>query len=283
MLADIVAAAARRLEAAGIDTARLDAELLMAAAAGVSRVEVLTNAVVPSAEALSRYAAMIARRAAREPLAYIVGHKEFFSLDFEVTPAVLIPRPETEFLVSAALEAIAHKRDARVLDIGTGSGAIAIAIAINAPSAIVTATDISRDALAVAQRNARRHGVESRFRLALGDVYDTNDSSKPLGVFDLIVSNPPYVSEAEVTKLAPEIRLHEPPVALSDGADGLEFYRRIAKGARTHLTQHGELIVEAGAGQHQAIAEIFTSAGLTIRDTIRDLASIPRVVIAKAT
>ena len=280
MPADFLTAAIRQLEAAGIDTARLDAEVLLAEAAGISRIEILTGTSVLSAEALNRFESMVARRAAREPLAYIVGRKEFFSLDFEVTPAVLIPRPETEFLVSAALEAIAGKPGARVLDIGTGSGAIAIAIAINAPGAVVTATDISADALAVARRNARRHGVNDRMRCALADVYDTRDGEAPPGIFDLIVSNPPYVGANSVAQLAPEILMHEPRVALSDDGDGLEFYRRIARGARSHLSADAQLMVEAGAGQDRAIVEIFERAGLAPLGVINDLAGIPRVVKA---
>lgn len=280
MAADILAAAIRRLEAAGIDTARLDAELLLAEAAHLSRIELLTNPNALSAEEAQRFDAMVSRRVAREPLAYIVGHKEFFSLDFEVTRAVLIPRPETEFLVSAALEAIGDAPRARVLDIGTGSGAIAIAIAVNAPGAIVTAVDISADALAVAERNARRHGVHDRMRLALADVYETRAAQPPLGIFDVIVSNPPYVSEASVTGLAPEILEHEPRVALSDGGDGLEFYRRIARDARAHMGVDAQLMVEAGAGQTQAIIAIIKSAGLEPRGVITDLAGIPRVVKA---
>src|SRR5580692_8139705 len=144
--------ASRRLAAAGIESSHLDAQLLMAEAAGITRESVVTGSIDLSPAILKKFDALIARREKREPVAYIVGHKEFFSLDFEVTPAVLIPRPETEFVVGAALECIAEKASARVLDIGTGSGAIAIAIAVNAPDAQVTALDISADALALASR-----------------------------------------------------------------------------------------------------------------------------------
>ncbi|HUA34870.1 MAG TPA: peptide chain release factor N(5)-glutamine methyltransferase [Candidatus Binataceae bacterium] len=280
MAADILAAAIHRLEAADIETARLDAEVLLAEAAQVSRVEILTGTLVVSSEALHKFDSMVTRRAAREPVAYIVGHKEFFSLDFEVTHAVLIPRPETEFLVSAALEAIAGKPGARVLDIGTGSGAIAIAIAVNAPGAIVTAADISAEALAIARRNARQHRVDDRMSCALADVYEALDNSEVLGTFDLIVSNPPYVSEKSLAQLAPEILIHEPRVALTDHSDGLQFYRRIAQGARSHMTDDAQLMVEAGAGQDHAIVEIFERAGLAPNGVINDLAGIPRVVIA---
>ena len=178
--------ASRRLATAGIESSRLDAELLLAASAGVTREAVVIGSIDLSLAILKRFDALIARREKREPIAYIVGHKEFYSLDFEVTPAVLIPRPETEFVVTAALESIAGKADARVLDIGTGSGAIAIAIAVNAPRAQLTAVDISADAIAVASRNARRHRVEDRVTLRRADCFDVLDGGEPLGTFEVI-------------------------------------------------------------------------------------------------
>jgi release factor glutamine methyltransferase len=278
---DVIAAAAQRLDAAGIDTARLDAEILMAEAMGVSRVEVLASRGAASPQTLERFETLLARRLAREPIAYIVGHKEFFSLEFEVTPAVLIPRPETEFLVTAALGAISRKPGARLLDIGTGSGAIAIAFVAHAPGAIITAVDISAAALAVARRNANRHGVTDQMRLVRADLYEVLDGGSPLGRFDVIASNPPYIGAAEVAKLAPEIRMHEPVVALTDCGDGLDFYRRIAAGAREHLAPEGQVMVEIGAGQQSAIAEIFARAGLEVRAIINDLEGIARVLTAE--
>jgi release factor glutamine methyltransferase len=154
--------ASNKLAAAGIESSRLDAELLLAEAAGVTREAAITGSLDLSPATLKTFDAMVARREKREPVAYILGHKEFYSLDFEVTPAVLIPRPETEFVVSAALECVAGRANARVLDVGTGSGAIAIAIAVNELRTRVTAVDISSDAIAVASRNARRHRVDER-------------------------------------------------------------------------------------------------------------------------
>src|SRR5271168_2292375 len=219
--------ASRRLEDAGIESSRLDAQLLMAAAAGVTREAVITGSIDLSAETLEKFEALISRREKREPVAYIVGHREFYSLDFEVTPAVLIPRPETEFVVTTALECLAGKANARVLDIGTGSGAIAIAIAANAPSARVTATDVSADALEVASRSARRHGVEGRIKFRRADCFDVLDDGAALGTFDVIVSNPPYLDDAEITALEPDVRRYEPRVALSGGVGGLRIIRRI--------------------------------------------------------
>jgi release factor glutamine methyltransferase len=273
--------ASRRLADAGIESARLDAELLMAAAAGVSREAVITGSIELSPAILKKFDAMVARREKREPVAYIVGRKEFYSLDFEVTPAVLIPRPETEFVVSAALEFIADTPNARVLDIGTGSGAIAIAIAVNAPRASVTAVDISADAIAVASRNARRHRVEDRVTFRRADCFDVLDGPA-LETFDVIVSNPPYLDDAEIASLEADVRGFEPRVAMSAGAGGLDILRKIAAGAPEHLAHGGELIIEVAAGQSAAVAKLVEEAGLRVATVINDFAGHPRVVVAHA-
>ena len=272
--------AARRLAACGIESARLDAELLMAAAAGVTREAAVTGSIELSPATLDNFESMIARREKREPIAYIVGHKEFYSLDFEISPAVLIPRPETEFVVAAALEFIAGAPDARVLDIGTGSGAIAIAIAVNAARARVTAVDISADAIAVASRNARGHRVEDRVTFRRGDCFEILDGGPAFGSFDVIVSNPPYLDDAEIAALEPEVRGYEPRIALSAGAGGLGVIRRIAAGAPRHLASDGELIVEVGEG-NAAAAKLVEEAGLRVVSVINDLAGHPRVVRAR--
>ncbi len=278
---DAIDRAARRLAASGVESAWLDAELLLAAAAGVTRAEILAGGASLSDEALARFEAMIVRREKREPLAYIVGHKEFYSLEFEVSPSVLIPRPETEIAVAAALETVQRRRDPRVLDIGTGSGAIAIAVAANAHAARVTATDISADALAIAARNAARHRVADRVTFRHADCFDARDDGAPLGSFDLIVSNPPYVEDQSLADLQPDVRGYEPRVALGAGSDGLNFFRRIASGARVHFSGgDAELIVEVGAGQAAAVSDIFERAGLRVVSVLNDLAGHPRVVRA---
>ena len=233
----------------------------MAAAAGVTREAAITGSIELSDEILYKFDMLVARREMREPIAYILGHKEFYSLDFEVTPAVLIPRPETEFVVGAALECIAGKDNARVLDIGTGSGAIAIAIAVNAPSAQITALDISPEALAVASRNARRHRVEDRVTLRRADCFNVLDGGAALGKFDAIVSNPPYLDDAEITALEPDVRRYEPRVALSGGVGGLRIIRRIANGVGAHLETDGELIMEMGLGHAGDVVGIMTRRG----------------------
>ena len=279
---DAIEATAQRLASARVDSAWLDAELLMAAAAGVTRAEVLAGVLELSSETLARFEAMVSRREKREPVAYIVGRKEFYSLDFEVSPAVLIPRPETELVIASALEAIEEMRAPLLLDIGTGSGAIAIAIAVNAKAAEVTATDISEDALRIAARNAARHRVADRMIFRQADCFEVRDGGSALGRFDLIVSNPPYIDDRTLPTLEPEVRDYEPRVALAAGQDGLDFYRRIASDARSHLGVEAELIVEVGAGQAPAVAEIFERAGLRLESVLDDLAGHPRLVRARA-
>ncbi len=274
--------ASRRLADAGIESSRLDAELLMAAAAGVSREAIVTGSIELSPAMLKKFDAMVARREHREPIAYILRRKEFYSLDFEVGPAVLIPRPETEFVVGAALEFVAETPNARVLDIGTGSGAIAIAIAVNAPRAHVTAVDISADAIAVASRNARRHRVENRVMFRRADCFDVLDAASALGAFDVIVSNPPYLGDAEIAALEPDVRNYEPLVALKAGVDGLDILRRIVAGAPAHLVDDGEVIVEVAAGQAAVVSKLIEEAGLRVVTVINDFAGHPRVVVAHA-
>ncbi|SRR5579883_2534214 len=264
--------AAQRLDAAGIETARLDAEVLMAAACGVSRSEVITGLRLPAPEALERFRRFISRRELREPLPYIVGYREFYSLNLIVSPAVLIPRPETEAIVDAALAVLAKNPKAHVLDLGTGSGCIALAIAANTPRARIMATDVSAAALEVARLNAERLGLSDRVDFQCGDLFDAVNRAR----FDLIVSNPPYVKETAV--LAPEISRFEPQVALYAGADGLEFYRRIAATVPDHLEPGGNLIVEVGAGQAGPVAEMLRKSGAVEISIERDLAGISRVV-----
>jgi release factor glutamine methyltransferase len=273
--------AARRLADAGVESSRLDAELLLAAAAGVSREAAVTGSIELSPALLNKFESMIARRERREPIAYILGHKEFYSLDFEVTPAVLIPRPETEFVVSAALECIAGKANARVLDIGTGSGAIAIAIAVNAPNAQVIAVDISPDALAVASRNTRRHRAEDRVTFRRADCFNILDGGAELGRFDAIVSNPPYLDDAEITALEPDVRRYEPRVALSGGVGGLRIIRRISNSAGAHLEADGQLIMEMGLGHAGDVVGIMAHAGLFVLGVINDFAGQMRVAWAR--
>lgn len=274
-------AAARRLERAGAASARLDAELLMAAAARISRATLLAGAARLDRLALKRFERMLARRAAREPLAYIVGHREFFSLDLTVCPGVLIPRPETETLVEAALDFLDGRPDATVFDLGTGSGAIAIAIAKGAPAMRVAAVDISKVSLEVACCNAQRHRCANRISFLEGDCFTAIQQGWEGSPFDLIVSNPPYVAEAEFAALEPEVRDFEPRIALDGGRDGMDFYRTIATGLTRWLKPSGEVMLEVGAGQADAVEAMLRAAGFASSVRLRDLAGVERVVRAR--
>jgi release factor glutamine methyltransferase len=281
-VAAAIAGTSARLARAGVESARLDAELLMAAAAGVSRAILIAGGTEIDAASLERFERMVARREAREPLAYIVGRREFFSLEFAVRPDVLIPRPETETVVEAALDFLRRRPAATVLDIGTGSGTIAIAIAVNAPRARIVALDISKASLEVAADNARWHGCADRIIFLEGDCFMALEgSAPPFDPFDLIVSNPPYIAEAEFATLAPEVRDFEPRVALEGGRDGMVFYRKIAAGAPRWLAPGGEVMLEVGAGQAEAVEVMMRTAGCTTSARKRDLAGIDRAVRAR--
>ncbi len=280
-LSRILADAAAILARAGVETPRLDAELLIAAAAGVNRARLYAGGVALDALARARLAATVELRARRMPLAYILGRREFYSLEIAVAPGVLIPRPETETLVALAFDELAARPAARVLDLGCGSGAIAIALAANAPHARMVAADLSDDALEIAAHNAVRLGLAPRIEFVRTDCFTPLDGAGALGRFDLIVANPPYIADAEIAALAPEVRDFEPRIALAGGADGLDFYRRIASGCDAHLTPAAAVIVEVGAGQAAPVAEIFRIAGRAEITLARDLAGIDRVVRAR--
>jgi release factor glutamine methyltransferase len=272
----MLAEARRALAVAKVENAHLDAEVLLARACGVSRAMLMTEAVRLNPEIIRKFRRMVARRAEHEPLAYIIGRKEFFSLDFEVTPAVLIPRPETETLVEESLKFLAPRESPRVLDIGTGSGAVAVGIAMNAMDAHLVATDISEAALEVARHNAIRHRCEDRIDFVHADLFPEGDAR-----FDLIVSNPPYIADTDLEALQPEIRLHEPRLALTAGPEGLDFYRRIAAECHSRLNPAGAVMVEIGAGQAYGVEALFRNAGFSNIDAVRDLARIDRVISAR--
>jgi release factor glutamine methyltransferase len=277
---DLIRQGARRLAQAHVENPRLDAELLLAEAAGVTRANLFAGSIELDDETQRRFEALIGRRAGREPLAYITGRKEFYSLEFELGPGVLVPRPETETIVDVALKFINGRVNCRLLDIGAGCGAIALAIISNASGVRVVAADISTDALAIAHRNAVRLRLESRVRFVHADCWDTLDGGEPLGRFDIVVSNPPYVCDSEIARLEPEIRDFEPRVALDGGPDGLDFYRRIVAGLGDHLFDSGAVILEVGAGQADAVASILHAAGFAGAGVSNDLSGIARAVHA---
>lgn len=270
--ADLLRDAAAELAASGVSTPRLDAEVLLGAALGVSRAGLYARLPdVPPGEAAVRFAAAMRRRARREPVAYITGVREFWSLPFAVTPAVLIPRPETELLV----EAVRATGARAVCELGTGSGCIAVAVARELPAANVVATDCSVEALTVARRNAATFGVGPRVRFVAGDLFAALD---PEARFDAVVSNPPYVPETAV--LAPELGW-EPAGALRGGSDGLAVIRRLVAEAPARLRKNGWLIVEFGDGQAETVRALAEAAGFESVRLQPDLAGVPRVLVAR--
>ena len=233
-------------------------------------------------EEASRYRALVARRKRREPLQYLTGEQEFWSLRFEVTPAVLIPRPETEGLVEAFLR-LNRMPDPIVIDIGTGSGCLAVVAAREIPGARVYASDLSGEALAVARRNAAAHGVAGRIEFRAGDLFEPLRAEGLGGRVDFILSNPPYISEGELPGLMPEVRDHEPRAALVGGVDGLDAHRRLAREAPEFLRPGGHLLAEIGLGQEPGVRVLYRGQSrLDLVAVAPDLAGIPRVLIARA-
>lgn len=255
----------------GVENARREAEWLLCEATGLDRVGLYLNFDKPmSDEELAAYRALVARRAKREPLQHILGTQEFDGLLFEVSPAVLIPRHDTETLLEQALQQVPHARS--ILDIGTGSGCIAIALAKRLPEAAVTAVDLSPEALDVARHNAEQHAVQVEF--LQGSFFDPLADRR----FELIISNPPYITSDDLTTLQPEVRDHEPRLALDGGPDGLAAYRAIIRQAAAHLEPNGWLLFEVGAGQSADVAALLAQAGFGAIITASDPGGIERVV-----
>lgn len=272
-----LASASQALRTAGIDQAQTDASLMLADLLRRDRAYLIahSDSELTAAEH-KEFQSRVARRAAGEPLQYITGHQEFFKLDFEVTSDVLIPRPETELIVEAALGLI-DQQAINFADIGTGSGCIAISLLNELPNARAVAIDISVGALQVARRNAERHQVLDRIRLVESDAFAAINSSE---TFDLIVSNPPYVSDVEMKDLQQEVR-YEPASALAGGRDGFDVIRRLLDDAPQFLRSSGHFIFEIGFGQGEAVKELIDPAVWKLIEIRRDLADIPRTVILR--
>jgi release factor glutamine methyltransferase len=313
-LLDYLNLAREYLEAKGIDNARLDCELMLAEVLGLTRIELYTNHDRPlAAGEVTAFRELLRRRAGREPVAYILGRREFWSLELEVDRRVLIPRPETELLVEQALRALSgqlaniaqsseqgdessvvHGRErqpspseslerrspglsGRVLDVGTGSGAIAVALAVEGDALELVATDCSHASLEIAPRNAEKHGVAARIEFRQGDLFEPIDAGER---FDLIVSNPPYCKQAELAQMEPEVRSWEPTPALVSGEDGMTTTRRMIDAAPSHLQRDGWLLVEVGT-QAADVRRHFAERGWREIATFKDLAGHDRVVAAR--
>jgi release factor glutamine methyltransferase len=274
-------AIARRLKARGIDTPDLDARLLVGHALGLDHAGLArASGRALDAEEIARIEALVARRLAREPVARIIGVKEFWGLPLRLGPAVLVPRPETETVVEQALAAIdrggSRDRLLRIADLGTGSGAIMLALLSELPNAFAIGTDRDPAALAVARGNAARLGFGARAAFVA-----CNFGQALAGGLDLLVTNPPYVRSGDMAGLDPDVRDYDPHIALDGGPDGLAAYRAIAADARALLNPNAHLVAEIGAGQSDAVVALLAAAGLARVAVAPDLAGIPRAVSAR--
>lgn len=278
-LKQVVSEAAVRLRMAGVEGPRRDAELIAGHVLGLDRAQIMARGddVVAAADA-ARVEALAADRAARRPMAQILGQREFWSLPFKVTAATLDPRPDTETLVDAALGVIGLGRwkPLRLLDLGTGTGCILAALLSECPAATGIGVDASPEAAAVAAENIAALGLDARAEIRLGDW-----CAGLAGTFDVIVSNPPYIPEAEVARLAPEVRLFEPRMALTPGGDGLGAYRAILKGLHGIAAPGAIVAFEVGQGQADDVAALMSAAGLIAVTQRHDLAGIARVVLGQ--
>lgn len=263
-----------------IASPRLDAELIVAHALSFDRVKLYLDLDRPlSAPELADIRALLARRRKREPMAYLRGRREFYGRDMIVSPAVLVPRPDTETLVERALEILPKESAARVLDLCTGSGCIGVTLLAERPAITAVLTDLSRDALAIAKQNVDKYDLGARALLREGDLFAALEPGPP---FDLIVANPPYLATRERAELEPDVREYEPAMALFAPDEGMAIVARIAEGSRAHLVPGGSLLLEIGASQGDIARAVFETAGLRDVRVHRDLGGRDRVVEGRA-
>jgi release factor glutamine methyltransferase len=266
----------------GVDSPRLQVELLLAHALGVPRLKLYLNFEQQlTGTNLETVRELVRRRGQREPLQHIIGSTSFCGWEIKVNPHVLVPRPETEMLAERAWQFLSTFKPpaGAALDFGTGSGCLAIALAAQCPGAQVHAADISEDALRVARENASRHNLSDKIQFHTGDGF----AALPRGLsFDLIVSNPPYIPSAEIETLAPEVRDHDPRLALDGGADGLDFYRRLAAEAASHLRPAGQIMLESGDGQAEQIRRLFVQHKWIVESVEADYTARPRILTLRS-
>lgn len=278
-IAEVLKQSSMQLREAGVPNDLLDAQTLLAHALDQDRTYLIIHFNQPlSAELLAQFQRLVDRRASGEPLQYIIGKQEFYGLEFEVTPDVLIPRPETELLVEETLRLAANLTQPKIVDVGTGSGCIAVTLARELASAQVSALDISPAALAVARRNAARNSVSDRIAFIESDLLGSLSSDQKV---DFILSNPPYIAETEMPTLQHEVRDWEPRIALTDFGDGLQFYRRLLAEAPSYLKPGGSLIFEMGYQQAEAIKALVDRNVWNDPKTLQDLQGIERTMVLR--
>jgi release factor glutamine methyltransferase len=279
-IAEALARGTSRLREAGIEHPEHDAEVLLRHVLAWDRARLLVDSGSSlSPAAASSFFALAAERAGRRPLQHLTGTQWFWRHEFLVSPDVLIPRPETELIVEAALDILREVRAPLIADVGTGSGCIALSLAAERPDALVSGIDISPAALAVARRNASRLGLDGRLRFLEGDLLEP--LREELGAVDMVVSNPPYVDPEEAPDLTPEVRLHEPAPALYPPIERYSVYRRLAPQAAVALRPGGTLLLEVGRGMRDEVVRICERAGFRVLRVIPDLQGIPRTVVAR--
>lgn len=272
-----------QLQVAGVAHARLDARLLLSAASGLSHEDMIRDPYTELLKAhAAAYAAMITRRISHEPVARILGRREFWSMDFEITPETLDPRADSETLISAALGLIEDcTSPLRILDIGTGTGCLLLALMSELPRAYGVGMDISQSALDVAARNAARLGFAECAQFIACDVRGADWAAQLAGPFDIVISNPPYIKSDEIAGLDPEVALFDPPRALDGGTDGLDFYRMITISLASLLGPGGMVVFEVGAGKARDVQSLLHQAGFRVYPPYADLARCPRAVIGR--
>ena len=275
-IGELINLSAGYLQEKGCSSPRLDAELLLGHVLGLERLDLYLNFDKPlNADEVAAYRTLIGRRGQRIPVAYLTGQREFYSLPLQVSEGVLIPRPETEFVVDKVLELLEPGIPTEILELGTGSGAIALALACQDPGFRVTAVDVSPAALAVARANAERLEVQNQITFVESDLFQ-----KISGTYKVICSNPPYIKKSELSALAPEVAA-EPALALDGGLDGLDFYRRIFNQAASFLEQPGFVVLEIGWDQAGDVRRLGEEAGFTWLETVKDYGGHDRVVAFK--